>query len=74
MSQMAAIEAGTRVAAELLRMGDDLGTVEAGKLADLIAVDHDPLADPNRIGNPGTVRVVMKAGAVAKDVDGRTAR
>jgi len=71
MSPMAAIEAGTRVAAQLLRMSDDLGTIEAGKLADLIAVDHDPLADPDRIGNPATVRIVIKAGAVSKDTDGR---
>jgi imidazolonepropionase-like amidohydrolase len=71
MTPMAAIEAGTRVAAELLRMDDEIGTIEAGKLADLIAVDHDPLADPDRIGDPRTVRLVVKAGDVAKDTEGR---
>jgi imidazolonepropionase-like amidohydrolase len=71
MTPMAAIESGTRVASELLRLQEDLGTVEAGKLADLIAVDHDPLADPHRIGDPATVRAVWKAGQVAKDLDGR---
>ena len=74
MTPMAAIESGTRVAAELLRLDDDLGTVSAGKLADLIAVYHDPLADPERIGNPDTVRLVLKAGSIAKDLDGRQAR
>jgi imidazolonepropionase-like amidohydrolase len=72
MTAMQAIEASTRVAAELMRRSDDLGTVEAGKIADLIAVDHDPLGDPDRIGDPGTVRVVVKDGVVAKDTDGRT--
>jgi len=73
MTPMGAIEAGTRVAAELLRMEEDLGTVTAGKLADLIAVDHDPLAEPNRIGNPDSVRLVLKGGAIAKDGDRRLA-
>jgi imidazolonepropionase-like amidohydrolase len=73
MSPMGAIEAGTRVAAELLRIEDEIGTVTAGKLADLIAVDRDPLADPDRIGNPESVRLVVKAGAIAKDLDRRGA-
>jgi imidazolonepropionase-like amidohydrolase len=71
MTPMGAIEAGTRVAAELLRMEDEIGTVTAGKLGDLIAVDRDPLADPDRIGNPESVRLVVKAGAIAKDLDRR---
>ena len=50
-----------------------MGTLEAGKLADLIAVDRRPLDDPDRIGNPDAVRLVVKAGVVAKDMDGRTA-
>ena len=60
MTPMAAIEASTRVAAELLRRSDDIGTVEPGKLADVIAVDHDPLADPARIGDPASVRIVAQ--------------
>jgi imidazolonepropionase-like amidohydrolase len=71
MTPMGAIEAGTRVAAELLGQERDLGTIEGGKLADLIAVDHDPLASPDRIGNPASVRIVLKGGGVAKDTDGR---
>ena len=73
MRPMQAIEAGTRVAAELLGLEDDLGTLVAGKLADLIAVDHDPLARPDRIGDPSSVRLVVKGGRVAKDLDGRVA-
>jgi imidazolonepropionase-like amidohydrolase len=71
MTPMGAIRAGTAVAAELLGVADDLGTLEAGKLADVIAVDHDPLADPVRIGVPESVRLVVKGGAVAKDLDAR---
>ena len=40
---MQAIQAGTSVAAELLEWEDRVGTVEAGKLADIIAVSGDPL-------------------------------
>jgi imidazolonepropionase-like amidohydrolase len=71
MRPMQAIEAGTRVAAELLGLDGDRGTVAARKLADLIAVDHDPLAKPDRIGDPDSVRVVVKGGRVVKDLDGR---
>ena len=71
MTPMAAIEASTRVAAELMRRADEIGTLEAGKVADLIAVDHDPLGDPARIGDPTSVRLVMKGGAMEKDLDAR---
>jgi imidazolonepropionase-like amidohydrolase len=42
---MQAIESATRVSAEALGQGKDLGTVEKGKYADLIMVDRDPLKD-----------------------------
>jgi imidazolonepropionase-like amidohydrolase len=63
MPAMEAIQAATRVAAEVLDMGAELGTVEAGKLADLVAVDGDPLAD---IGLLQRVDFVMKGGKVEK--------
>lgn len=43
MTPMQAIEATTRSAAELMGLGDELGTLEAGKRADLVVVDGDPL-------------------------------
>lgn len=73
MTPMAAIEAATRVAADLLDLADDLGTVEAGKVADLVAVAADPIASPEAIGDPAAVRLVAKAGAIVKDLDGRFA-
>lgn len=43
MTPMQAIEATTRSAAELMGLEDELGTLEAGKRADLVIVDGDPL-------------------------------
>ena len=45
LGPMGAIVASTKTNAELLRKEKDLGTAEAGKLADLILVDGDPLKD-----------------------------
>lgn len=63
MRPMAAVQAATRVAAELLGWDDRLGTVEPGKLADLIAVPGDPLADLSRLEH---VSFVMLGGKVVK--------
>jgi imidazolonepropionase-like amidohydrolase len=59
MSEMEAIHAATVAAADLIDRSDDLGTVEAGKLADIIAVDADPLNDITALEN---VSVVIKEG------------
>lgn len=61
MAPMDAIRSATSVAAGFLGLEDRLGTVESGKLADLIAVDGDPLADITRLE---AVRFVMKEGVV----------
>jgi imidazolonepropionase-like amidohydrolase len=63
MPPMEAIRAATRTAAEVLDMAGELGTVEAGKLADLVAVAGDPLADISLLQN---VAFVMKGGTVYK--------
>ncbi len=63
MSPMAAIKAATIEAATLISMEKDLGTVEAGKIADLVAVPGDPLADIKAMTR---VSFVMKAGTVHK--------
>jgi imidazolonepropionase-like amidohydrolase len=67
MSPMEAIRAATLSAARLLGVEDRLGTVEPGKLADLIAVQGDPLADISRLQ---AVHFVMKEGVVYRDVPG----
>jgi imidazolonepropionase-like amidohydrolase len=70
-SPMDAIMSATKHNAEILRVADQLGTLEAGKLADCIAVDFDPLVDPAGFDDPDRVRVVIKNGQVVKDLDGR---
>ncbi|HEX4936709.1 MAG TPA: amidohydrolase family protein [Gemmatimonadaceae bacterium] len=60
---MQAIVSATSSAAALIGVERDLGSIAAGKLADLIAVAGDPLADVRRLES---VDFVMKAGAVHK--------
>ena len=61
MTPEQALRSATVVAAELLGWSDQLGTIEAGKFADIVAVPGDPLADVTRLEQ---VRFVMKAGVV----------
>ena len=61
MKPLDAIRSATVRGAELLRLERDLGTIEAGKFADVIAVEGNPLED---IGTLSRVAFVMKAGQV----------
>jgi imidazolonepropionase-like amidohydrolase len=63
MPPMAAIQSATLEAARLVEMEEDLGTVEAGKIADLVAVPGDPIAD---IRVMSRVHFVMQGGVVRK--------
>ena len=64
MTPLAAIQAGTVNAADLLGWSDRVGSLEPGHYADLIAVDGDPLQDITTLQR---VKFVMKGGAVVKD-------
>ena len=64
MTPMQAIRSATVVAAELLQAEADLGAIEPGKYADIVAVEGDPLAD---VAELERVRFVMKGGKVFKD-------
>lgn len=59
MSPMQAIESGTRVPAEFMGMRDCLGTIEKGKIADIVLLDADPLED---IKNTRKIDGVIKGG------------
>ncbi|MCO6496426.1 MAG: amidohydrolase family protein [Chitinophagaceae bacterium] len=63
MPAMEAIKAATIRAAELIGIQDKLGSIESGKLADIVAVDGDPLKDSKAFGR---VTFVMKDGVVYK--------
>jgi len=52
----------TRNGAELLGMKDDLGTIENGKLADLLVVNGDPSADITVLQDRANLHVIMKSG------------
>jgi len=64
MTPMQAIRSGTSGAAELLGWSDKMGTVEAGKWADLVAVAGDPLKDITELQR---VKFVVKGGVVIKN-------
>lgn len=64
MTPAEAIRAATVTASELLRMQDQIGTIEPGKFADVVAVPSDPLADVSALEH---VNFVMKDGVVYKN-------
>ncbi len=66
LTPMEAIVAGTRNAAENLGLLDEIGTIEAGKSADLVAVDADPLNDISTLRDPANIALAMKEGMVVK--------
>lgn len=67
MSPMDALRAGTANAAALLRIDDRLGTLEAGKLADFVVSDPDPLTDIGALGSSDSIVLVAKEGVIVKD-------
>jgi len=59
-SPLAAITMATKLSAECLGIADQVGTLEPGKMADLVVLDGDPLADVAAVGR---VHAVFKNGA-----------
>lgn len=66
-SPMQAIVAATKTAAEVCRVADVTGTLEPGKMADLLVVDGDPLADVAVFQKSELLSLVMKEGTVYVD-------
>ncbi|HND48783.1 MAG TPA: amidohydrolase family protein [Anaerolineales bacterium] len=67
MTPMQTIVSTTKTAAECLGWGDKVGTIEAGKLADIILLKTDPLKDIRSLENTDNIPLVMKDGKVVKD-------
>ncbi len=68
MQPMDVLVASTKTAAECLGWQDRVGTLEAGKLADIVISTVDPLADIRALANNDTIALVMKNGVVVKDL------
>jgi imidazolonepropionase-like amidohydrolase len=64
MPALEAIKAATFSGAELIGISDKLGTIEKGKLADIVAVDGDPATDIKAMGR---MRFVMKDGVIYRN-------
>ena len=58
----------TKHGAELVGRADELGTVTEGKLADLLVVDGDPVADIGLLGDRGNILAIVKDGRLVKDL------
>ena len=67
MTPMEAITAATGNAAELCGIADVTGTLEAGKAADIVITDVDPLTDIAALGEPAHIHAVIKDGHLAVD-------
>lgn len=67
LTPMEAILAGTRNAAENIDLLDEIGTIEAGKEADIVVVAGDPLEDISVLRDQDCVKLVLQAGKVIKD-------
>jgi len=70
MTAMQAVEATTAAGARLLKVDQDLGTLEVGKLADVILVDGDPLTDISVLRDRDRIRLVMQGGRILKNLVG----
>lgn len=65
LTPMEAIEAATSRAAKVMKRGDEIGTIQSGKRADLIAVAGDPL---RKISDTRNIRLVIRNGRIVSDL------
>jgi imidazolonepropionase-like amidohydrolase len=63
---MRALESATRINADIIGLGDDLGTVETGKIADIAGFAGDPLSEPGQFADRDRVALVVQGGRVVK--------
>jgi imidazolonepropionase-like amidohydrolase len=67
MSPMESLVSATKTNAELFGLEKDLGTIEQGKLADLLVVDGNPLEDIALLQDKNNLKLIMKAGKTVKN-------
>lgn len=67
LSPMEAIISATKNGANAILMGEQLGTLECGKIADIIAIDKNPLKNIECLKGPEHIILVMKEGKVVKN-------
>lgn len=68
MSAMESLVATTRTAAECMGWSDKVGTLEVGKLADVVVTRTNPLEDIRSLEDTNNITVVLKDGAVVKNI------
>jgi imidazolonepropionase-like amidohydrolase len=66
LSPSEALQSATRVAADASALLDRLGTVEEGKIADLIVVSGDPLSNIAVMADSASIAYVVKGGSVVR--------
>ncbi len=66
-----ALQCGTRIGGEVMGLKGELGEVKEGYLADLLLVDGDPLQDLDLVVHQKNLHVIMKDGALYKDISAR---
>jgi imidazolonepropionase-like amidohydrolase len=67
MGPMASLISATRTNAELMGIDNDVGTLEVGKLADLILVDGNPIDDTSVLQQAENISLVMQSGSLVKN-------
>ena len=63
-----ALVCGTKIGGQVMGMGGELGEIREGYLADLLLVDGDPLKDLDLVVHEKNLHVIMKDGALYKDI------
>jgi imidazolonepropionase-like amidohydrolase len=73
-SPIEALRCATKNGGDIMMMGDELGQIRSGYLADLLLVDGDPTSDVKLLQDKANLLAIMKDGKFHKPPEGRAAR